>query len=255
MRSVRFSSLLLLLTLLAGCVTDIDPIRPKVDVAKAEQAHVDAGFAYLRNRDKESARRHFQRALGLNASSGGAYTGLALVYQYDNDAPRADEYFQRALALQPENSRARFNYSSFLYQEQRYQDAEKHLLILADDVSYNRRYLALMNLGRTQLQLGDEDGAVKHLRQALGLNPRLALANIELARIFFERKEYPTSKFYLDQYNVSKRGRPSAASLWLKVRLERIFGNKDQEASAALALKNMYPYSDEYLQYKKTVSE
>lgn len=255
MRSVRFSSLLLMLALVAGCVTDIDPIRPKVDLTKAQQAHVDAGFAYLRNRDKEGARRHFQKALEINANSASAYTGLALVHQEDNDARRADENFRRALALQPDNPRARLNYSSFLYQQKRYREAERHLLPLVDDVEYNRRDLALVSLGRTQLQLGDEDGAVKHLRQALGLNPRLPLANIALAKLFFDRNEYPTSKFYLDQYNASKRGRPSAASLWLKIRLERIFGNKDQEASAVLALKNMYPYSDEYLQYQKTVSE
>lgn len=255
MRSVRCSLLLLLLVLVAGCVTDIEPIRPKVDPAKAEQAHVDAGFAYLRKRDKESARRHFQKAREINADSDGAYTGLALVYQYDNDMTRADQYFRRALTLQPRNAQARLNYSQFLYGQQRFHDAEKHLLLLVDDVEYNRRYLALVNLGRTQLQLGNEDSAVKHFRQALGLNPRLALANIELARIFFERKEYPTSKFYLDQYNSSKRGKPSAASLLLKIQLERIFGNKDQEASAVLALKNMYPYSEEYLQYKKTLSE
>lgn len=257
MKSVRYRSVawLMVLALLGGCVNEIEPIRPKVDVAKAEQSRIDAGFAYLRNKDKESARRHFQRALEINSNSSGAYTGLALVYQYDNDYVRAEENFQRALSLDSANSQARFNYSAFLYRQNRFQDAEQHLLKLVNDVEYDRRYLALLYLGRTELHLGKEDSAVTHLKQSLGLYPRLALANFELARIFFDRQDYATSKFYLDQYNANKRGRPSAASLWLKIRLEQIFENADQEASAVLLLKNMYPYSDEYLQYKKTLSE
>ena len=32
-----------------------------------------------------------------------------------------------------------------------------------------------------------------------------------------------------------------------------IFGNKDKEASYALALRNLHPYSQEYLEYKKAL--
>ncbi|GAA5315446.1 MAG: type IV pilus biogenesis/stability protein PilW [Candidatus Pelagadaptatus aseana] len=240
---------------LSGCVTTMESTKDPVDEKKAEQSHVDAGFAYLRNNDKESARRHFLKAMSINSSSAGAYNGMAYVYQLDNDMDKADEHFRKALMLDPDNAQARNNYASFLYQKAEYAEAEKHLKKVVSDFTYTRRDMALVNLGRSQLKLGKEDDAVDSLRQAVGLNPRQYRAHIELAEILFERKDYPSSKFYLDQYNKYKRGRPSAASLWLKVRLERIFGNKDQEASAALALKNMYPYSKEYLEYSKTITE
>jgi type IV pilus assembly protein PilF len=248
-------TLLLMIFALSGCVTTMDSPKEPVDQKRAEQSHVDAGFAYLRNKDKESARRHFLKALSINGSSAGAYNGMALVYQMDSDKQKADEHFRKALMLEPANAQARNNYASFLYRQERYDEAEQHLKKVVTDVTYSRRYMALLNLGRSQLKLGKEDEAVDALRQAVGLNPRLFLAHLELAQIFFDRKDYPSAKFYLDQYGKFKRGRPAARSLWLKIRLERIFGNKDQEASAALALKNMYPYSKEYLEYSKTVSE
>jgi len=43
----------------------------------------------------------------------------------------------------------------------------------------------------------------------------------------------------------------SARSLMLGIRLERVFGNKDKEASLALRLKNKFPYSKELLDYQQ----
>jgi type IV pilus assembly protein PilF len=37
----------------------------------------------------------------------------------------------------------------------------------------------------------------------------------------------------------------------LGIQLEKVFGNKDKEASLALILKNNFPYSKEYLEYKQ----
>ncbi|HEY0894045.1 MAG TPA: type IV pilus biogenesis/stability protein PilW, partial [Cellvibrio sp.] len=42
-------------------------------------------------------------------------------------------------------------------------------------------------------------------------------------------------------------------ALLLGIRLERVFGNKDKEASYLLVLKNRFPYSKEYLEYKQTM--
>ena len=67
--------------------------------------------------------------------------------------------------------------------------------------------------------------------------------------LYFDAKNYATSKAYLDRY-IAMVDRTSR-SLWLSIRIERIFGNKDKEASDILALKNLHPYSQEYLAYKK----
>ncbi|HEY7884529.1 MAG TPA: type IV pilus biogenesis/stability protein PilW, partial [Cellvibrionaceae bacterium] len=43
--------------------------------------------------------------------------------------------------------------------------------------------------------------------------------------------------------------RPVPQVLLLGIKIERIFGNNDKEASYALMLKNLYPYSPENLEY------
>ena len=82
----------------------------------------------------------------------------------------------------------------------------------------------------------------------------MLISNIELAEIYFDEENYAESKRYLDQYLLFA-DRQSPQSLWLGIRIERIFGNKDKEASYALALRNLHPYSNEYLQYQATLDD
>ena len=42
-----------------------------------------------------------------------------------------------------------------------------------------------------------------------------------------------------------------ARSLWLGLRIEHRFGNRDGVASKGLALEKLYPYSSETLEYKQ----
>ena len=78
-----------------------------------------------------------------------------------------------------------------------------------------------------------------------------AESHIELADINFKSKEYAKAKDHLDRFQST--GQQSPRALLLGIRLERIFGNKDKEASYLLVLKNRFPYSKEYLEYKQTM--
>lgn len=48
---------------------------------------------------------------------------------------------------------------------------------------------------------------------------------------------------------------PTAKSLWLAVRIEDSFGNRDAAASQGLKLKNLFPYSSENLEYQKWLKQ
>jgi type IV pilus assembly protein PilF len=76
---------------------------------------------------------------------------------------------------------------------------------------------------------------------------------IELALMQFDERDFESSKKNLDRY--LEIAAASSKSLWLGIRIERIFGNKDKEASYALALKNLHPYSQEYLEYKNLLKQ
>ena len=246
---------LFIAVILTGCVSTLDDSGYVSDTNKAGETHVAAGLEYLSTGEKESARRHFQSALDISDMNAAAHNGIAIVYQQDKDFVFAEKHFKRALQIDPDFSQARFNYSGFLVHTERYRDAEKNLLILVKDVTYSKRDLATLHLGFLQHKAGNDSAALESFKNAVGLNSRLSSAHEAMAVLYFEKKNYPLVAQSLNQYNQTRRGRPSAKSLWVKIRLEQIFDDKDKEASAVLALKNMYPYSEEYLAYKKSIKQ
>jgi type IV pilus assembly protein PilF len=245
---------LLLAVLLSGCVTTGMPQRQEINLDKARETHVQLGLRYLQSgENRESARHHFLEALKLGKSDPQAHHGLALLYQVDGELREAESHFKKALRYDSNFSMARTNYGAFLYQRERYQEALEQFERASQDLTYNRRSFALANYGRAALKLGENEGAEKAFTRALALDKNLSVALLELAELKFDTKEYSQSKHYLDRYSASNRQVPQ--SLWLGIRIEKIFGNRDKERSYALALKNLYPYSAETLKYQKMMAE
>ena len=238
-----------LVLVVSGCVTTTNAPEPKVDLEKAEKTHIEAGLGYLRQRNKESAERHFLKALEINRQSAGAHNGLAMVRQIEKDPKRAEVHFRKAISIDPEFSSARNNYAALLFRQDRFADAEAQLLKVVEDYTYERRAVALMNLGITQRKLGKQELALESLRQSVGVNLRIAPAHLELADMYYERGDLKSAQFYYQQY--LKLSRQSARSLLLGIRLETALGNQNKVASYALALKNLHPDSDEYRQYQR----
>lgn len=236
--------------ILAGCVSNAPESRFNKD--KALASHIQLGLSYLQKRNRDMARLHLNKAVELDDDSAQVHNGLALLYQLDSEKELAEKHFIRAIKSDRSFSTARFNYGSFLYFQKRYEDAFEQFERVSKDLDYDLRPSALANVGRCALKLGNSARAQAAFEHALSLDERQAVAMIELAELSFNQKEYAESKKYLDRFSGVTRA--TARSLWLGIRIERIFGNKDKEASYALALKNLHPYSKEYLEYQKQIN-
>ncbi|WP_405630123.1 hypothetical protein [Pseudoalteromonas sp. Ld20] len=86
----------------------------------------------------KDAKAEFEQAISLDASAlaGSAYTSLATLYGKVpgwpigfGDAKKADTLFRQALELNPQGIDSNYLYAAFLYDERKYSDAKKHLLI------------------------------------------------------------------------------------------------------------------------------
>lgn len=239
------------LFLLAACVNTVDGVEKRqIDESKVLVNQINLGMKYLGIGDREGARIHFQKALKIDKKSAEAVNGMALVYQMEGELELAEEAFKRSLTLLNPFPMGNNNYGSFLYGQQRYEDAYQQFSIASSAVGYRNRAGALTNLGRTALKLQRPEKALASFEHAIKLDPRQSLALIELAELQFDQQNYSVSKKNLDQFG--RVSNPTPRSLWLGIRIERVFGNKDKEASYALALKNLHPYSKEYLNYKKS---
>ena len=244
---------LLLSVFLAGCVTTGVPQRQEIDLDKALETHVQLGLRYLQSGDnREAARHHFLKALELGKRNPQAHHGLALLYQVDGETDVAESHFKKALRYGDDFSMARTNYGVFLYQQERYEEAYEQFQLASEDLTYNRRSYALANLGRAAVKLGRVQEAEAAYTRALALNKSIPQALLELAELKFDAGAYAQAKHYLDRYSADNRQIPQ--SLWLGIRIEKIFGNRDKERSYALALKNLYPYSAETLEYQKMMA-
>ncbi len=246
---------LFLLAFLSACVTTVDQPSRQIDEKKALAANVRLGMQYLKNGDRDNAIRSFSKALELDSRSGEANQGMALVHQLNGERELAEERFKKALRGRADFSRAaiEYSYGLFLVDNNRCEEAFDYFESASKDITYTGRENALVGMGICAKQMGDMVRAKAAFEHALNLNKRTATAAIELAEMAFAERDYSTSKKYLDQFAASTRQIPR--SLWLGIRLERIFGNKDKEASYALALKNLYPYSQEYLDYKNLIEQ
>lgn len=238
---------------LSGCVTTGLPPRPEVNLEKALETHVQLGLRYLQSgKNRESARHHFNKALELGKKNPLAHHGLALLYQTDGELDVAESHFKKALRYDDSFSMARTNYGVFLYQQERFEEALEQFEKASADLTYNRRSYALANYGRTAARLGKVEEAEKAYTRALALSANLPQALLELAELKFDAGDYTQAKHYLDRYSANNRQVPQ--SLWLGIRIEKVFGNRDKERSYALALKNLYPYSAETLKYQQMMA-
>lgn len=250
---IRYLAILTCVLLLAACVTEMNKRSvSSADKNKALELHIKLASGYIQKKNRESARHHLRKAFEIDKNSVGASAAMARLYELEGEPKLAEEQYKRVLRQDKNFTEARNFYGLFLYRAQRYEEAYKEFELASEDLGYADRGEILVNVGRTAAKLGNLARAESAFAHAGLLNAKLSAPYIELADINFQKKEYAESKRYLDQY-ASMRNH-TARSLLLGIRIERIFGNKDKEASYLLLLKNRYPYSKEYLEYKQTMS-
>ena len=236
-----------------GCVPVTGPDSRVVDKQKAIESYITLGMAYLQQGNRDFARRNFEKALELDRNSAEANNGMGLLYQLNGENELAEASYTKALKDKASFTDARVNYGGFLYQHQRYEEAYNEFERAAKDLSFERRGLVLAYVGQTAAKLNNLERAKSAFEHSLNINSQLSLSMVELAELYFAEQNYALAKKYLDQY--TSVAKPSPKSLWLGIRIERIFGNKDKEASYALALRNLHPYSKEYLEYKTLLEQ
>lgn len=249
----RLVGLTVLSSLLAGCVTTTN--RTPVNTDAAHDKRIELGMKYLEVGKRDNARYQFSKAMELQKNSPRAYHGVALVHQANGETKHAEESFKKALRYAQPNQKSPIyvSYGRFLLQTGEAKEACDYFEKAAGDFDYTARAEALYLAGLCARQTGNSIRFKPALEHALNLNPEFVAPMVELAEVYFQEGEYAKSKRLLSRFE--KLAKPTPASLWLGIRIERVFGNKDKEASYALALKNLHPYSKEYLEYKNSSTQ
>jgi type IV pilus assembly protein PilF len=249
--------------ILSGCATQKHQTHAfkeptKEDLARAIDTYVKLTYMYVEKKDFEHAMANVKHALDNDPNSPAAIDALAVVYQYQGDTDKARENFRKVIELNSKFSQGHLDYGEFLFQQKEYAEACHQFQVASEDDFFDKRALAYYNLGVCYKVAGDPVKAEAALTRCAGLDTNYAPAYLVLSLIRFDQQRYPESEENFDKYyqilhTVGQS--PSAEAAWLGIRLDRIFGNPDGEASLALFLKNTYPYSKEYLEYRNSLKK
>jgi len=250
-QSIGLVLVLLLLQTLVACVTEVSgTLTGELDKEKAVDTSLRAGVAYLRKGDTSNAYRHLQRSLSIEPKSAEVNNAMAMLYRYDKDKENEELFLKKALRYDAKYAPAQNNYGAFLYRHGDYEAALKHLKKAAGDVGYDKRWQSFLNIGYCYTKLTRSIDAEQAFRRAINekSDHHLPSANLELADILYERSHYVKAAKQLAVF--AESAKPSPRSLWLGIRLARILNEKDKLASYELALRKLFPDSEEYEQYK-----
>lgn len=252
-RTILRASLPVLVVLgVAGCVTETnDPLAQNRDPEKAARAYVDAGTLYMQRGKMEHANRTLTRAYDIAPKDPAVNNALALFYSIEGNDEQIEKHFKIALSEDPDFSQARNNYAAYLFDKGKYEQAIEHLDRVTRDYKYPRRFKAYENLGICYLRTGDVESAKSSFNRALQLNSNLPVSLVEMAEIALTEGDNKMAARYLKKYE--SIAQPSPRQLWIGIRLQRVLGDKNKLASYELALKNMFPGSDEYKEYKASL--
>lgn len=249
-RLLGLGVLFFLMTLLSACVTtETGGLSAKANDAKALDYSIQLAQGYIHKGQWDAAKRHLIKALEIDESSAEVFGTLAVVFQNTGEVELAEEHFKKSLKLDGSSSRARNNYGAFLFSQGRNKEAAEQLEMVVADTLYAKRGKAFVNLGRCYYQLNEMGKAKDAYRRAFLMDRNSSALMFELADVHFLLDDYSKSQQYYDAYRRLVERQPARA-LWLGFRLAEKFENKDAMSSFALALKNLYPTSNEYLQYK-----
>jgi type IV pilus assembly protein PilF len=242
-----------ILGLLSACSVQVFEGERKVDPIAGARARVAIAAEYIQKGQPELALQHLQRALEQDPKSFEAHNVMGVLLEQDDNFEKAEQSYQKALSLNSDYPQARNNYGILLFNLKRYKEAMAQFEVAANDLSYERREVALDYMGRSALMFGQKDKAYASFERLLKLSPRMPEPALILAQLAFDDKKYDDAARYYQKHlrNLAKE-RQSASALWLGIRLARLKKDIDTIASYELVLREFYPQSPEYQEHLKT---
>nr|WP_323053024.1 type IV pilus biogenesis/stability protein PilW [Marinobacter sp. NP-4(2019)] len=252
-------TVVLVMFLVSGCVTVSDSrFSREEDRDKAVHNYVQLATAYIGQGNLERARKHLDRALELSPDNAGALSAMALLQNSDGESKLAEESFRKALSSDQDYTRGRVYYGAFLYGERRFGEARDQFLAASKDTKYEDRASVFFNLGMSEERLDNNDAAVAAYRRSVELSRGDAKSLLALSRTLVKEGDYSVASRYYDRLirlmQQNPRYRHSPESLLTGIRIARYFDERDRESSLALQLRNNFPESVEYQQYKVLIS-
>ena len=253
----RFVTAMLMGLLMVGCASTATKESISRESNKtAYQQHLNLAKQYIGLDRRDLARLHLNKAQKLHDAAdvkglSQLYNSYALLYQVEREVALTEIYFLKAIDSDPNDSVVRYNFSSFLFNQERFSDSLEQILLVSKDLNYQRRPQAFYIAGLAQNKLNDRAAAIQSFKRAIELSPQFNLAYLEVAKVYFEQQRYLLARDAIGYY-VALSG-DTAESLWMVVRIEFKMGNAQAMAISGDRLNTFFADSEQAERYRKLV--
>jgi type IV pilus assembly protein PilF len=240
-RHTQICLTLFMLYLLSACVSNVqdDNYVPDKDALN----YLKLGIEYMRLGRTDIALNKLQKALKSDPGYAETYNTLAVLYERLGMVDDAKQHYETALTLKPTGSDIHNNYGQFLCKQNQWKEAETHFNKALENQVYQTPEIPYTNAALCALKNQQNTVAESYLRKALEQNSKFPIALYQMGQLSYEQERYQQARDYLQRYLEVAEHTPQ--SLWLGIRIERIFNNRDTEASYALLLRRKFPDSQE----------
>jgi type IV pilus assembly protein PilF len=249
------------LVLLAACTggpastsgtAELPTLSDATAAQKRAQIRLQLAVGYYEQGQLPVALDEIKKALAADPDYADAYGVRALIYMGMGETTLADDNFKRAVQLAPNNPDIANNYGSFLCQNGRAAESLRWF----DAALANRQYAspakALNNAGSCALKVKDHERAEKYLLQALQRAPDQPSTNANLARVYYERRDYVRANFFITRLGkVAKADSLTADVLWLAIKVQHRLGDQAAVEGWATQLRRHHAASPEYAAYQR----
>jgi type IV pilus assembly protein PilF len=215
----------------------------ETDVRRRARIRLELAASYYQQGNYNVALEELRQSLAIDPEYAPAYGVLGLVYMDLGDRARAEESFQRALRIAPDDSELNNNYGWFLCQTGRERESIARFRNALRNPLYPTPARPMHNAGICSLRMGEETAAEAWFQRSFQADPRNPVALYNLGVIYLKRRDLERARFYTQRLTSSFE--PTAQVLWLALRVERLAGDRDAEASFATQLRRRFPGSPE----------
>ena len=237
---------------LRGQTTELKTASDLTPADKRASIRLQLAVGYYQEGTYEVALDEIKQALIADPTLADAYGVRALIYTAMNENALAEENYQRAIRLAPRNGDFNNNYGRFLCQTRRYDLGMAQFETAMANQYYQSPSKAKANAGNCALQMKNLALAERYLLDALRVEPDLPVLQADLARVYYERRDYQRAGFFINRLTtVAKPDTMPADWLWLAMRVQRKLGDMGTEQSLGTQLRRRHPLSPEFAAYQR----
>jgi len=237
---------------LQGSTRELRTASDQTSGEKRSSIRMQLAIGYYQQGSYAVALDEIKQAIAADPDSADAYSVRALIYTAMDEMALAEENYQHALRLAPGNPELNNNYGSFLCQVGRYQLGLAQFEQALKNPKYTSPVKALVNAGACSIKMKNLDAAERYLLEAQRYDPDLGATQANLARLYYERRDYPRAGFFINRLTtLAKPETWSAEVLWLAARIERKLGDTGQETAMVTQLRRHHPASPEFAAFQR----